>query len=320
MIAKEDQKPVYVINGFLDSGKSSFYIYTIGQPYFQSKGTTLLILCEEGEREYSEKLLQSTGTVLEVIGEESGFTPAKLMELDAKHRPDRILIEWNGMWDFRNFRLPRKWRLEQQITTINASTFSMYFTNMRSLIAEQLKNSELIMLNRCDGMDEKILMNYKRNLRAINQRGELIFEDAEGEVDMTSEEDLPFDITCDPIVLDGLQYGYWYMDAMEHPDRYHGKNIEFTGMIMKPGGMPAGTFIPGRMAMTCCAEDMQFLGYAAFWDGQKEVPEKSWVRIRANVRKEFFGLYGKEGIVLHAAELRPSKEPVQPVIDFSQPI
>ena len=45
------QKPVYVINGFLDSGKSSFFSYTLGQPYFKSqeKDPTLLILCEEGE-------------------------------------------------------------------------------------------------------------------------------------------------------------------------------------------------------------------------------------------------------------------------------
>lgn len=46
--------PVYVINGFLESGKTSFFAYTIGQPYFQSKERTLLILCEEGEVEYSE--------------------------------------------------------------------------------------------------------------------------------------------------------------------------------------------------------------------------------------------------------------------------
>ena len=52
--------PVYMINGFLESGKSSFYIYTIGQPYFQTEGKTLLILCEDGEVEYSDKLLKET--------------------------------------------------------------------------------------------------------------------------------------------------------------------------------------------------------------------------------------------------------------------
>ena len=151
------QKPVYVINGFLDSGKSSFFSYTIGQPYFQTSGTTLLIVCEEGEVEYSERLLRQTNTVMEVFENEEDLTPSAMMALEAKHRPERILIEYNGMWDFRKFRLPRAWRLEQQITVIDASTFSMYFTNMRSLLAEQLRNSELIMLNRCDGIDEKTL-------------------------------------------------------------------------------------------------------------------------------------------------------------------
>ena len=41
------QKPVYVINGFLDSGKTSFFSYTIAQPYFQTSGTTDP-LCDDG--------------------------------------------------------------------------------------------------------------------------------------------------------------------------------------------------------------------------------------------------------------------------------
>ena len=53
-------KPVYVINGFLESGKSEFISYTIAQPYFQSRETTLLIVCEEGEVEYEEKALGET--------------------------------------------------------------------------------------------------------------------------------------------------------------------------------------------------------------------------------------------------------------------
>ena len=44
-------KPVYVINGFLESGKTEFIVYTLAQPYFQLKGKTLLLLCEEGEIE-----------------------------------------------------------------------------------------------------------------------------------------------------------------------------------------------------------------------------------------------------------------------------
>ena len=41
-------KPVYIINGFLGSGKTEFINFTLDQPYFQSSGKTLLLLCEEG--------------------------------------------------------------------------------------------------------------------------------------------------------------------------------------------------------------------------------------------------------------------------------
>ena len=34
----EKMKPVYIINGFLESGKTEFITYTLDQPYFQIKG------------------------------------------------------------------------------------------------------------------------------------------------------------------------------------------------------------------------------------------------------------------------------------------
>lgn len=311
------QKPVYVINGFLDSGKSSFFSYTIAQPYFQTSGTTLLIVCEEGEVEYGEKLLKQTNTKMEVFENEEDLTPSAMMALEAKYRPERILIEYNGMWDFRKFRLPKAWRLEQQITVIDASTFSMYFTNMRSLLAEQLRGSELIMFNRCDDIDEKTLLTYKRNVKAINQQAELIFEDENGEIDMTTEEDLPFDVHKEPIVLEGINYGIWYLDAMEHPDRYVGKEIEYTGMVMHPDSFPKGFFVPGRMAMTCCANDMTFLGYACKDADDTVYPERTWVRVRARVAYEMFSEYEKEGIVLYAKSVTKTSQPEDPVVNFA---
>ena len=312
-----EKKPVYVINGFLDSGKSSFIAYTIGQPYFQIQGTTLLILCEEGEGEYRESLLKESGTVVEKIEDLEDFTPSRLMEFEKKYRPERVLIEWNGMWDFRQFRIPNAWRLEQQITTIDASVFNMYFTNMRSLVAEQLRNSELIMFNRCDDVDEKQLVSFKRNVKAINQKADLVFEDSEGEIDMTTEEDLPFDIHQDPIPLEGLDYGIWYIDAMEHPVRYVGKNITYTGMVMRPGDFPAGYFVPGRMAMTCCANDMSFLGYACRYKDASKLRERQWVKVTANIKKEEFGPYDGPGVILDAVEVVPAPQPEEPVINFA---
>lgn len=51
----EPRVMLYLMTGFLDSGKSQFLKFTLQQDYFQVDGTTLLILCEEGEEEFDEK-------------------------------------------------------------------------------------------------------------------------------------------------------------------------------------------------------------------------------------------------------------------------
>ena len=38
--------PIYLITGFLESGKTTFLSFTLDQDYFQIDGKTLLILCE----------------------------------------------------------------------------------------------------------------------------------------------------------------------------------------------------------------------------------------------------------------------------------
>ncbi|RKM60854.1 GTPase [Butyrivibrio sp. XB500-5] len=317
ILRRKKVKPVYIINGFLDSGKTDFFRYTINQPYFRTRGKTLLIVCEEGENEYEEALLKSTNTVIEMIEDEEDFTPDALIALDAKYNPERILIEYNGMWNFKNMRLPIMWKLEQQITVIDASSFELYFSNMKSLLAEQLRNSDLILFNRCDGIED--LASYKRNVKAINQKADIIFEDRNGEVDVTLDEDLPFDLNSDPIELNNYGYGMFYLDGLEHVDRYDGKNVKFKGMVLIPPEFPKGRFVPGRMAMTCCAEDMQFLGFACDYDKTDELQEKDWVLVTAKVVKEFVPEYNGEGPVLKAISVEKTTAPEYPVIDFSNP-
>ncbi len=307
-------KPVYIINGFLESGKTEFITYTLDQPYFQIKGRTLIILCEEGEKEYDPALLKRSNSVLELIGEEEAFTPERLLELEKKVKPERIIIEYNGMWNFKNMKLPWHWRVEQQITTIDASTFSVYFTNMKSLLAEMLRRSEMIIFNRCDGIED--LAGYRRNVKAINQQGEIIFEDKDGEINQMFEEDLPFDLNGDPIELDDMGYGIWYIDSLDHAERYQGKTIRFTAMVMKPEGYPADHFVPGRLAMTCCAEDMAFLGYVCVYPQAGQLKEEEWVQVTARVELEHWEDYGGVGPVLHAVSVVRTKAPKEKVISF----
>lgn len=307
-------KPVYVINGFLESGKTEFICYTLGQPYFQIKGRTLLIVCEEGEIEYDEVLLKRSRTDLVMIEEEEDFTASRLIELEKKYKPERIIIEYNGMWNFKKMKLPFHWTIEQQITTIDASTFPMYFTNMKSLLAEMLRKSEMIIFNRCDDVED--LSVYKRNVKAINQQADIIFEDSEGEVNQIFEDDLPYDLN-DPIIeLDNEGYGIWYLDSLDNLERYIGKTVQFTAMVLKPKEFPKDYFVPGRMAMTCCAEDMAFLGFACEYDKSDKLTDKQWVKVTAKVAKEYFADYGGEGPVLKAVSVEQTRAPKEEIISF----
>lgn len=309
-------KAVYIINGFLESGKTEFITYTLAQPYFQMKGTTLILLCEEGEVEYDPSLLKKSRAVVEVIDREEDFNPNHLIELEKKHKPERILIEYNGMWNFKDMKLPWHWRVEQQITTIDGSTFPMYYNNMRSQLAEMIRNSEMIIFNRCDKVKEE-LNTYKRNIKAVNPRADVIFEDANGEITDILEDDLPYDLKSDVLELDDYGYGIWYLDSMDHLERYEGKTISFLAMVLLPDNFPKGYFVPGRMAMTCCAEDMAFLGYACEYKDADTLKQKEWVKVTAVVKKEYWADYKGEGPVLHAVSVEKAKAPKNEVISFN---
>ena len=307
-------KPVYMINGFLESGKTEFIRYTLAQPYFQVRGKTLLIVCEEGEVEYEASLLTKSRTVMEVIEEEEDFCISRLTELEKKHKPERIIIEYNGMWNFKNMKLPRSWNIEQQITTVDASTFSMYFTNMRSLLAEMLRGSEMIIFNRCDNVEDLGL--YRRNVKAINPRADIVFEDSKGEVNQIFEDELPYNLNDPVISLNNEGYGIWYLDTMDNLERYEGKTVQFVGMVLKPADFPQGYFVPGRMAMTCCADDMAFLGYDCEYEGASGLKDRQWVKVTAKVEKEYFADYGGEGPVLKAVSVEQTRAPKEEIISF----
>ena len=90
--------PIYLVTGFLESGKTTFLDFTLQQDYFAIDGKTLLILCEEGEEEYDMDKLKLANTVVEVIEDEEDLTPQRLAAMDIIHQPERVVIEYNGMW------------------------------------------------------------------------------------------------------------------------------------------------------------------------------------------------------------------------------
>lgn len=302
----EIRVPIYLISGFLESGKTSFLNFTLQQDYFCIEGKTLLILCEEGEEEYDMDALKLTNTVVEIIGKEEDLTPERLMAMDIIHQPERVIIEYNGMWlvsKFEQMKLPGGWGIEQQITCVDASTFQIYMNNMKSIFMDMARNADMVVFNRCKREDP--LPSYRRSIKVVNQRAEVIFEDEEGELDDIFQDEMPFDINAPVIEILPEDYGIWFVDAMDHPDTYVGKTVHFKGRALKPRGMGSKFFVPGRTAMTCCADDTTFLGYVCKSSVAPALHEGQWVDVTAKVAFENRMEYQGEGIVLYADVVEP---------------
>lgn len=292
---------VYLMTGFLDSGKTQFLDFTLKQDYFRIDGTTLLLLCEEGEGEYDAEELKKYNTVIETVDSQEELTGEYLLEMDIKHRPDRVVVEYNGMWkvsDFEALRLPNGWGIEQKLTTVDASTFQMYLTNLKPLFVEMVRGAEMVLFNRCT--DIKPLAGYRRSVKVVSPQAEVIFEDDNGEIENIFQDDVPYDMNAPVIQIRPEDYGIWYVDVMENQEKYRGKTVEYTARVLKPKSFPSKLFFPGRMAMTCCADDTTFLGYICKSAYAPKLKAGQWVKIRAKVRYENLSMYHGSGPVLEA--------------------
>lgn len=314
----EIRVPIYLITGFLESGKTTFLRFTLDQDYFQIDGKTLLILMEEGEEEYDTKALAKNNTVVEVIEKEEDLTTERLEAMEIIHQPDRVVIEYNGMWlvsRFYDMKLPFGWGVEQQITCVDGSTFQVYMANMKSIFMDMVKYTDMVVFNRCKREDP--LANYRRSIKVSNQSAEVIFEDEEGEIDDIFGDQMPFDVNAPVIEIPPEDYGIWFVDAMDHPDTYVGKTVRFKGRVMKPRGMGSKFFVPGRIAMTCCADDTTFLGFVCKSAFAPKLKEKEWVEVTAKVAFERRMEYQGDGVVLYAENVMPCEPLEEEMVYFN---
>lgn len=305
--------PVYLFTGFLESGKTTLIKETLMDPGFQDGEKTLIISCEEGLEAYDETFLEAVNARVLYIDDMEDLSYENLKRADSLIEPDRVMIEFNGMWKLTDYLetcdFPYDWMLVQILSTVDASTFEMYIANMRSLIYEQLLHSEVIIFNRCDETTRKLYL--RNNIKAMNKSAQLIYETKAGEIVELGEEDLPFDLRAPLISISDDDYGLWYMDAMEHPDKYDGKKIELKAKVIATHveDIP-NAFVFGRMAMVCCADDTSLIGLLVHSKSASQLIPKEWVKVQALVRSEYDPGMQANVPILYAQHIE-SAEPMQ---------
>ncbi len=310
--------PVYLLMGFLESGKTSFMNEIMGSGEFADGDKGVYIGCEEGIEEIDRHAARACRLDILEVENESELGTEYFARIDKKYHPQRVFIEYNGMWDpdtVFSADLPEGWGIYQVVTLIDASTFTMYLNNMKSIIGNIIKCTELVIFNRCDETQD--LPMFRRQLKAVNNRIQMMFEHKDGHMIELGKDIPPYDIDAPVIEIPDEDFGLFYMDAAEDQERYDGKTVHFKGKVMKNRKFSPGYFVPGRNAMTCCEADIRFLGFLCKCDHIDLLKNGQWIDVTAKIRyekrKEYYGI----GPVLYTQHITNAQPPADDLVYFN---
>lgn len=312
-----EEIPVYLFTGFMDSGKTSLVMETLFENEFGEGAKGVIIMCEDGEKEYDEAKLATVNFKLTEVDTEEEFTTERLEQINSEFSPEQVFIEYNGTWEISKLlevTLPKGWVVVQSLATVDSTTFDLYMNNMRQMMQEQVFSSDVVIFNRTDDNTDR--GRLRRMIKTINRRAQIVYERKDGTIDERPEE-LPFDINQDVIELTDADYAIWYMDAMENYKKYEKKKVKFRALVYNPQNLKKGVFVPGRFAMTCCIEDVTFIGFKCKYDNEEELPHKSWIDITAEIHVEFAREYKGKGPVLYPVSIEKAEKPEDELVYFS---
>ena len=313
----ENDIPVYLFTGFLESGKTKFIQETLCDERFNKGEKTLLLVCEEGVEEYEPDEFSGENVFIKIVEEESELSEELLRSFIKETDAERVVVEYNGMWmlDSLYQAMPEEWVVYQEFMFADATTFLTYNQNMRQLTYDKLKSCELVVFNRFTREMDK--MPYHKIVRGASRRADIAYEYAPDDVEYDDIEDpLPFDINASVIEIGVDDYAIWYRDLTENPSNYEGKTIKVLCRALTRKKLPSKTFIVGRHVMTCCIEDTQFAALVCQWDQASKVVNDSWVTLTAKIHYKFHVAYKQKGPVLTCIELEPAEAPENSIATF----
>lgn len=311
------QLPVYLFTGFLDGGKTHMIQESMEDSRFNSGEKTLIILCEEGEEELDPSRFYGQNVYLKTVENESDLTTANLEAMAAEHKFDRVIIEYNGMWQLNTLyeNMPRNWGIYQEMMFADASSFLTYNSNMRQLTVDKLTNAEMVILNRTPADIDKDAVH--KVVRAISRRATITYDYPDGHVEYDDIEDpLPFDLQAPTVVIDSRDYALWYRDMAEDMEKYKGKTVHFTGLVARDRSLGKNAVVIGRHVMTCCEADIAYNGLVCVFPEDVSFKTRDWLTVTGTIALENHKLYHRVGPVLHAISWEPAEKPDPEIATF----
>lgn len=309
--------PVYLFTGFLEGGKTSMIQESLNDQNFNSGEKTLVLMCEEGVEELNPEEFWGRNVSIHLVEDAAWLTKENLEGLTKNRKIDRIIIEYNGMWQLQDLyeQMPQNWAIYQNVMFADANTFLTYNNNLRQLMVDKVRDAEMVVLNRTpEAIDKE---EIHKIVRGISRRAAIVYDYPDGHVEYDELEDpLPFDLDAPVVEIEDEDYAIWYRDMTEELPKYRNKVIKVKGIVATDDRLPKNSVIIGRHVMTCCVDDIQYSGLVCVFKNPPKLKTRDWITVKGTLKIEQTRLYRQPGPVIYVDTTEFAVPPKQELATF----
>ena len=291
-----------LVCGFLNAGKTTYIQDCIFNDFFHRYGSVLILCFEEGEQSYDLEGLQRYRTAVAYYDRAEPIADFCARAI-AAHQPDRIYVEMNAMLPELRQQLPDTLDITFVTLWMEWATLGLYMANWRQLIAAMVSEAQQVTFRGCPSKAQ--LASWANAFRLMNRKAVYLRQDPMGYHERAFDLFLPYSLDSDSIEVAERDYLAFCLDAADHPEHYDGKRICFPDPVELRHDGPDRAAKVGRVVMTCCMADLQFMGFPLTGDP----PREGWFTLEAQ------GCTANQGgLLLTPERLMPAKPSATPIL------
>lgn len=171
---------VDVVTGFLESGKTTFIQNILTTDHVANFNSIVLIICEEGFTDYDDELFLAKNINSIILENTAELNNDLFVQIDSKFHPDYIIVEYNGTWDISTLlglKLQSDYRFRTVFFVSEAGTFRNQLSNMVALVHPHIQNSNVVVFNRHETVDQETLKKIAGDIKSINPKTKTVFSE-----------------------------------------------------------------------------------------------------------------------------------------------
>jgi G3E family GTPase len=230
-----DALPVSIITGYLGAGKTTFINQLLSNP---NELAITILVNDFGSISIDDALIESqsadtitlaNGCICCTLG--GSLVTTLCSVLDAPRRPDWLIIEASGVAEpaklYNIARAEPDLSLENVICLVDCATISDWLSDhdVGPVVARQVQQSDLLLLNKCDLVDEAKQSSVTALLQQQNSKARLF---------PTVDSKLPFEVARQPSCRSSENLAQAMLESMpgqSHEREFERWTLELTGVI-----------------------------------------------------------------------------------------